>query len=176
MHVFLLVLDSVGIGEAPDANVSDVASAVQAAQDAFEGWWATPAARRGEILYACMRAMHANEDELAQSLTAEQGKPLREARLEIRRFAHTLEHYAGLSKNLRGGYVPSLDEGAYGLIIKRPLGVVAAIVPWNFPDQTTAAMTGAWWICRRASGRISCRRAKRCSSVCCSGFRITSKI
>lgn len=125
--------DNSVIGEAPDANVSDVASAVQAAQDAFEGWWATPAARRGEILYACMRAMHANEDELAQSLTAEQGKPLREARLEIRRFAHTLEHYAGLSKNLRGGYVPSLDEGAYGLIIKRPLGVVAAIVPWNFP-------------------------------------------
>jgi len=55
--------------------------------------------------------------------------------MEIRRFAHTLEHYAGLAKNLRGGYVPDLDEKPHrhGLIIKRPLGVCGAIIPWNFP-------------------------------------------
>jgi succinate-semialdehyde dehydrogenase/glutarate-semialdehyde dehydrogenase len=71
--------------------------------------------------------------DLAPLLTAEQGKPLRESRLEIERFVLTLEHYAGLAKNIRGGYVPDLDEGAYGMIVKRPLGVVGAIVPWNFP-------------------------------------------
>jgi succinate-semialdehyde dehydrogenase/glutarate-semialdehyde dehydrogenase len=55
--------------------------------------------------------------------------------MEIHRFAHTLEHYAGLANNLRGGYVPDLDEKPHrhGLILKRPLGVCAAIVPWNFP-------------------------------------------
>jgi succinate-semialdehyde dehydrogenase/glutarate-semialdehyde dehydrogenase len=121
------------VDEVPNGTLEDVNMAVAAAKDAFEGWWATPAARRGEILYACVRTIREHEDELAASLTAEQGKPLREARLEIRRFAHTLEHYAGLGKNLRGGYVPNLDEGAYGLIVKRPLGVCAAIVPWNFP-------------------------------------------
>ena len=46
---------------------------------------------------------------------------------------HTLEHYVGLAKNIRGGYVPDLDEDTYGLIIRRPLGVIGAIVPWNFP-------------------------------------------
>src|SRR3979409_113439 len=63
----------------------------------------------------------------------EQVKPLREAVLEIRRFAHTLEHYAGMAKSIRGGYVPALDERRYGMIIKKPIGVCASIVPWNFP-------------------------------------------
>ena len=65
-------------------------------------------------------------------LTCEQGKPLREAGLEIQRFVHTLHHYAGLGKEIRGGHVP-LGEGKYGMIIKRPIGVCGAIVPWNFP-------------------------------------------
>jgi len=85
------------------------------------------------LLAETARAVAARLDELARLLTAEQGKPLREARLEIRRFVHTLEYYAGLAKNLRGGYVPNLDEDTYGMIVKQPMGVVGAIVPWNFP-------------------------------------------
>ena len=73
-----------------------------------------------------------NEKELTQLLTKEQGKALRESVLEIRRFAHTLEHYAGMAKTLRGGYV-KLDDGRYGLIISKPMGVVGSIIPWNFP-------------------------------------------
>jgi succinate-semialdehyde dehydrogenase/glutarate-semialdehyde dehydrogenase len=73
------------------------------------------------------------EKELARLLTQEQGKPLREAMLEIRRFAHTLAHYAGLAKSIRGGYVPALDDRRYGMIVKKPIGVCGAIVPWNFP-------------------------------------------
>lgn len=111
----------------------DVDDAVNAAELAFPKWWATPAAKRGEIVGDGARRVLEHEDELAQLLTSEQGKPIREARLEIRRLVHTLEHYAGLSKNLRGGYVPNLDEGKYGMILKRPIGVVGAIVPWNFP-------------------------------------------
>ena len=50
----------------------------------------------------------------------------------------TLEHYAGMAKNLRGAYVPNLDKDTYGLVTKRPLGVVGAIVPWNFPTTLLA--------------------------------------
>lgn len=121
------------VDEVPRGTVEDASDAVQAAKDAFPGWWETPAAKRGAILYKGVQAIRKNVDELAALLTSEQGKPLAEARMEIFRFAHTIEHYAGLAKNLRGGYVPNLDEKAHGLIIKRPYGVCAAIVPWNFP-------------------------------------------
>lgn len=123
------------VGTALDGTPADVDRAVRGAHEAFPDWWATPAAARGRILYRCTRAVLDAEEELARLLTAEQGKPLAEARMEVRRLAHTLEHYAGLAKNLRGGYVPDLDENPrrHGLILKRPLGVCAAIVPWNFP-------------------------------------------
>ena len=117
----------------PRGTIEDVNAAVQAAATAFPGWWDTPAARRGALLYQAVKAIRAHVEELAHLLTSEQGKPLAEAQMEIHRFAHTIEHYAGLAKNLRGGYVPNLDEQAHGLILKRPYGVCVAIVPWNFP-------------------------------------------
>ena len=141
----LQVLDP-AVGEAfeevPAATPADVDAAVAAAQAAFEGWWATPAARRGELLGRSAEHARGRAGELAASLTREQGKPLREARLEIERCLETLEHYAGLAKNLRGGYVPNLDEGAYGIVLRRPLGVVGAIVPWNFPTTLLANKLG----------------------------------
>jgi succinate-semialdehyde dehydrogenase/glutarate-semialdehyde dehydrogenase len=121
------------IDTVPRLDAAGVDAAVRAAAGAFPAWRQTPAGRRGEIVAAAASAVRAHLPDLAALLTAEQGKPLREARLEIGRFVHTLEHYAGLARNLRGGYVPDLDEGAYGLILKLPLGVVGAIVPWNFP-------------------------------------------
>jgi acyl-CoA reductase-like NAD-dependent aldehyde dehydrogenase len=128
--------------EVPAGTPAEVDAAVAAAGDAFEGWWATPAARRGELLHEATGHARDHTEELAASLTREQGKPLREARLEIERCLETLEHYAGLAKNLRGGSVPSLDEGAYGVVLRRPLGVVGAIVPWNFPTTLLANKLG----------------------------------
>ncbi len=92
-------------------------------------------------------AVLAQRDDLALQLTLEQGKPLREARIEITRFVHTIEHYAGLAKSLRGGYVPNLDVNAHGLIVKRPLGAVVAIVPWNFPTTLLANKLGPALVC-----------------------------
>ena len=89
-------------------------------------------AKRGACLSEAARLVLENEKELTQLLTKEQGKALRESVLEIRRFAHTLEHYAGMAKTLRGGYV-KLDDGRYGLIMSKPMGVVGSIIPWNFP-------------------------------------------
>ncbi len=121
------------VGTAPKGDASDVDRAVQAAERAFLQWWATPGSKRGESVHEGTLKVLEHQEELARLLTLEQGKPLLESKREIRRFAHTLEHYAGLGKNLRGGYVPSLDDGKYGIILRRPIGVVAAIVPWNFP-------------------------------------------
>ncbi len=121
------------VEDVPRGGAAEVDQAVHAAYKAFPAWRDLPAARRGELVASAAERVLHHIDALAMLLTSEQGKPLREARLEIRRFVHTLEHYAGLSKNLRGGYVPNLDEGAYGMILKQPMGVVGAIVPWNFP-------------------------------------------
>src|SRR5438128_10986277 len=88
--------------------------------------------KRGAILLQAGHLILQQEKELANLLTCEQGKPLRESILEIRRFVHTLDHYGGMAKSLRTGAVV-LDNGRHGLVLRKPLGVCGAIVPWNFP-------------------------------------------
>ena len=118
---------------------------MEAAQAAFAGWWATPAARRGQLLGRAAANARGHAGELAASLTREQGKPLREARLEIRRFVHTLEHYVGLAKNIRGGYVPDLDEGTYGLICAVPWASWGPSCPGTFRRRCWATSSARRW-------------------------------
>lgn len=135
------------VGDAPAGGPDQVDHAVRAATDAFQSWRRVPAAKRGELLLAAANAVADHINELAPILTAEQGKPLREARLELNKFVHTLDHYAGLARNLRGQSVPDLDEGTRGIVLKRPLGVVGAIVPWNFPTTLLGNKLGPALIC-----------------------------
>ena len=135
------------VGRVPQFGPAEAGEAVARAREAFPGWWETPAAKRGEIVRAGADAVLEQRDQLALQLTLEQGKPLREARIEITRFGHTIEHYAGLAKSLRGAYVPNLDVGAHGLVVKRPLGVVVAIVPWNFPTTLLGNKLGPALVC-----------------------------
>ncbi len=121
------------VDTAPRATVEEARQAIDAAAEAFLVWSEWTQAKRADVLRRSVELVRMREKELATLLTKEQGKPFREAILEIRRFAHTMEYYAGLGKNIRGGYIPQIDDGKYGLIIKRPLGVCGAIVPWNFP-------------------------------------------
>jgi succinate-semialdehyde dehydrogenase/glutarate-semialdehyde dehydrogenase len=121
------------VGRVTNGGPADADRAVRAAAEAFGEWSARSVADRGHVVMRVSGAIREHEDELAPLLTAEQGKPLRESRLELRRAAETLEHYAGLAKQLRGGHVLGLDPGVSGQILRRPLGVVVAIVPWNFP-------------------------------------------
>jgi succinate-semialdehyde dehydrogenase/glutarate-semialdehyde dehydrogenase len=121
------------VDRAAAGTQEDIDRAIDAAESAFKKWSAVPPPKRAEILYGAAHRLKEREKDLAKLLTQEQGKPLREAVLEIRRFAHTLEHYAGLAKSIRGGYVPALDDRRYGMIIKKPIGVCGSIVPWNFP-------------------------------------------
>ncbi|HYP25647.1 MAG TPA: aldehyde dehydrogenase family protein [Blastocatellia bacterium] len=121
------------VDTAPRATVEDAREAIDAAEAAFAVWSEWTQAKRADVLRRTVELIRMHEKELATLLTKEQGKPIREAVLEIRRYAHTIEYYAGLGKNIRGGYIPQIDDGKYGMIIKRPLGVCGAIVPWNFP-------------------------------------------
>jgi len=129
------------------ATQEDINRAIDAAESALKNWSKVPPARRGEILFEAGHKIKEREKELARLLTQEQGKPMREAVLEVRRFVHTLDHYAGMSKSIRGGYVPQLDERRFGVIIKKPIGVCGAIVPWNFPLSLLGNKIGPALVC-----------------------------
>jgi acyl-CoA reductase-like NAD-dependent aldehyde dehydrogenase len=115
------------------ASAADVDAAVRAAADAFAGWSSMAVSRRGEILGEAAAHVGEHLDELIPLLTREQGKTLRDSRIELTKAIDTLMHYVGLSRALRGAHAPGLDPGVDGIVLRRPLGVVGAIVPWNFP-------------------------------------------
>jgi acyl-CoA reductase-like NAD-dependent aldehyde dehydrogenase len=119
--------------EVPAGTEADVDAAVRAAARAFAEWAALAVSKRGEILGKAASHVEEHLDELIPLLTREQGKTLRDARIEIAKAIDTLMHYVGLSKALRGAHTPNLDPGVDGIVLRRPLGVVGAIVPWNFP-------------------------------------------
>jgi len=112
---------------------SDVDAAVGAARRAFAEWSSLAVSKRGEILGRAAHHVERHLDELVPLLTREQGKTLRDSRIEVAKAIDTLMHYVGLSKALRGAHTPGLDPGVEGYVLRRPLGVVGAIVPWNFP-------------------------------------------
>jgi len=116
----------------PKGTVNDIRRAIDAAAGALKKWSQMAPSKRGSILLAAGRLILEQEKELATLLTEEQGKPLRESILEIRRFVHTLDHYGGMAKSLRTAAVV-LDNGRHGLVLRKPIGVCGAIVPWNFP-------------------------------------------
>src|SRR5437660_9969311 len=117
----------------PRGTAQDVEKAAPAAKDAFGGWAATSAEDRGVALGSACELIKEHAAEIAQLLTAEQGKTLFEANLEIHHLVHGLEFYAGLASKVRGSYVPLPQKGAYGLVVRQPIGVCGAITPWNFP-------------------------------------------
>jgi acyl-CoA reductase-like NAD-dependent aldehyde dehydrogenase len=119
--------------EVPGGTAEDVDAAVSAAARAQADWSALAVSKRGEILGAAAHHVEAHLDELVPLLTREQGKTLRDSRIELAKAVDTLMHYVGLAKTLRGVHTPGLDPGVDGIVLRRPLGVVGAIVPWNFP-------------------------------------------
>jgi acyl-CoA reductase-like NAD-dependent aldehyde dehydrogenase len=117
----------------PRGEAADVAEAVEAAARALPEWSRTAAYKRAAVLQRAATLIGEHAAELSTLLTREQGKPLRESGLEIGRFADILRYYAGLADKLRGEYVPLAERDKYGLVVHQPIGVCAAIVPWNYP-------------------------------------------
>src|SRR4051794_4723890 len=128
--------------EVPGGTASDVDAAVSAAKEAFADWSALGVAKRGEILGKAVAHAKGQLDELVETMVREQGKTIRDALIEIPKAFHTINHYVGMAMNLRGVHTPMLDPGVDGYVLRRPLGVVGAIVPWNFPTTLLANKLG----------------------------------
>ncbi|HEX9133854.1 MAG TPA: aldehyde dehydrogenase family protein, partial [Ktedonobacteraceae bacterium] len=121
------------IDTAPAANAADINQAVTAAQAAFPGWKKTPAGEKAEMLHEVAQKLTERTEEFACLLTLEGGKPLIENKDEMGWSAACFRYYAEIGRNSRGRVIPSIEESQLALVLKEPYGVVAAIVPWNYP-------------------------------------------
>src|SRR3954451_22852627 len=123
------------VGSVPSGGAQDVELAVETAKRAFPEWSATDVEHRAGILAKAAALIEERAKDLAATLTSEQGKPLAEARGEVTHLAHGVRFYAEAATKVRGAYqdLPSAFGPAYGMVIRRPMGVCAAITPYNFP-------------------------------------------
>jgi len=121
------------IGDIPLATREEARRAVEAAAEAFAKWRSTPAPTRGRIVAQAARLLETNKEELAQTLTREEGKTIAESRGELQRSINVAEFCAGESRRLTGETIPSELPLNFAYTIKQPLGVVACVTPWNFP-------------------------------------------
>jgi succinate-semialdehyde dehydrogenase/glutarate-semialdehyde dehydrogenase len=121
------------IGEAADGSGSDAARAIQASQKAFGQWAGLTAHQRSEYLYEAYQRMTANREHLARLMTKEQGKPLKASRGEVQYGADFLLWYAEEAKRVYGKTIPAPRSDQRFIVLRQPVGVVAAITPWNYP-------------------------------------------
>jgi succinate-semialdehyde dehydrogenase/glutarate-semialdehyde dehydrogenase len=156
-------------------TAGDVDVAVGAARRAFAGWSELAVSKRGEILGRAAHHVEQHLEELIPLLTREQGKTLRDSRIELTKAVETLMHYAGLSKALRGAHAPNLDPGVDGIVLRRPLGVVGAIVPWNFPttllcNKLAPALVAGNTVVAKPAGTTPLTTLRFCELLCQGGL------
>jgi len=121
------------VAEVAKAGKAETEQAIAAAVAAFPAWRSKTAGQRSEILYRWYQLMLENKSWLAQLMTAEQGKPLKEAEGEVLYAASFLQWFAEQAKRANGEVIPPARPGTRILATREPIGVVAAITPWNFP-------------------------------------------
>jgi len=121
------------LDDAPRGGAAEATAAVEAAERAREAWAATPAPRRGEYLQRIRQLLLDHRDPLATLLTREQGKPLAQARAEVDYAASFYRWFAEEARRIYGRSIPHADAGKFSWVEHHPVGVVAAITPWNFP-------------------------------------------
>src|SRR5438128_5028433 len=129
------------VGEFRASGEEDVTAAVEAAATAFPAWSAMPAAARATVLMRAADAIEARVEEMAADMTREMGKPLREARLEAARAAAIFRFFAGEAWRPKGELFEQSATGSALYTVRRPIGVVALITPWNFPAAIPAWKT-----------------------------------
>ncbi|HEX9638926.1 MAG TPA: aldehyde dehydrogenase family protein [Acidobacteriota bacterium] len=121
------------IGTVKLSTRAQTRAAIEAAERAFPAWRATPAPQRARILLRAHRILDERTEEVARALTREEGKVLAEARGEVKKTVNILEFMAGQGMRLDGATRPSELPSTFAYTVRQPLGVVAAITPWNFP-------------------------------------------
>ena len=131
------------IGTIPKAGAAETRRAIEAAAEAFKTWRAITAAERAGKLHKLADLILANADELALILTSEQGKPLAEAKGEIGASAAYVRWFAEEARRLYGDVIPSPWPNRRILVTKEPVGVCAAVTPWNFPSSMLSRKIGA---------------------------------
>ncbi len=117
----------------PKLGASETEQAVNAAEAAMKGWAAKTAKERSVVLRTWFNLIMENQEDLAQIMTAEQGKPLTESRGEVAYGASFIEFYAEEAKRIYGETIPTHKADARIIVVRQPVGVVASITPWNFP-------------------------------------------
>jgi len=131
------VVDSVAKGVE-----ADMRAAIDSADAAFQAWADTSAESRAQLILKGVELVKKEIADLSVTLTKEQGKPVGDSQREIEHFLHGMTFYAGLASKVRGSYVPLPDPKMYGMVIKQPVGVCGAIVPWNFPITLMGTKAG----------------------------------
>lgn len=131
------------LADIADAGKTQAEQAVQAASEAFAGWAAKPAAERSALLLDWYQLVMKHQDDLARLMTLEQGKPLTEAKGEIAYGASYLQWFAEEAKRLYGDTIPAPSADKRIIVQRQPVGVVAAITPWNFPNAMLARKAAA---------------------------------
>ena len=131
------------LGSVPKLETVEVNRAITAAQEAFAGWRARTAKERSTLLRRWFNLMLEHQDDLAVLMTLEQGKPLTEARGEIAYAASFIEWFAEEAKRVYGDVIPPHQADKRIVVVKEPIGVCAAITPWNFPAAMITRKAGA---------------------------------
>jgi alpha-ketoglutaric semialdehyde dehydrogenase len=126
------------VAEVPACDESDVDAAVAAAREAFPAWAATSAPQRGNLLVKAAEVIDTRVEQIASEMTREMGKPLREARMETARAATILRFFGGEGYRPLGELSQQTLTGGPVYTVRRPLGVVGLIAPWNFPAAIPA--------------------------------------
>jgi succinate-semialdehyde dehydrogenase/glutarate-semialdehyde dehydrogenase len=130
------------IGTVPKVGAAETRRAIEAADQAFKSWSRTTAKERAKILRRWFDLMMENQEDLAVLMTREQGKPLAESRGEIAYGAAFVEWYAEEAKRVYGDIIPTIADSRRLMVFKQPVGVCAAITPWNFPNAMITRKCG----------------------------------
>ncbi len=126
------------IGAVPNGNGSDANRAIAAAHDAFKDWAGLTAYQRSRYLYDAYKIMMDHKEHLAQTMTAEQGKPIQAARNEVQYGADFLLWFAEEAKRVYGETIPAPRPDQRFMVLHQPIGVVGAVTPWNYPISMIA--------------------------------------
>ena len=138
------------LGSFQVSTPDDALKAAAAAEQARAGWADTPAPVRAQVLYRALDIMGRRADEIARTITMEEGKPLADARGEVKRAMNIIEYAAGEGRRMFGYTTPSELPSTVAYTVRRPLGVVAIITPWNFPIAIPAWKLAPALICGNA--------------------------
>ncbi len=134
--------DASAIAEVADVGVAETIRAISAAEKALPAWREKTAKERAALLRRWFTLIMENQEDLARLLSWEQGKPLAESRVEVAYGANFIEWYAEEAKRVYGEIIPHDKPGRRMLVLRQPIGVVAAVTPWNFPNAMITRKAG----------------------------------